>query len=134
MEKFIFSKDLKTDVSSIDFQHQILIEKINILTESVEIADNEKVLINLKDLVRFTKQHFMYEEMIFNNFNYKQTKAHHTRHIGLTNELDDLIKTLEDGNPINYNEIYSFLKNWLTNHIKIEDMSYLDFMRENKVP
>jgi hemerythrin-like metal-binding protein len=116
----------------IDEQHKILISII----QEVETAINAesysfKGLIEvLNRLEEYIKVHFSYEEALMTKFDYPEKEQHFTEHNELrfkilSTNLDYIEKSKDF-----YTETYTYLFNWLINHIMKIDKKLALFLTE----
>ncbi|MDN3685661.1 bacteriohemerythrin [Vibrio sinaloensis] len=84
----------------------------------------------VQGLIDYTANHFTYEETLFDQINYSQTQQHKDKHQQLVSEVLDFQKRVERGEDIG-DELMSFLKAWLTNHIMREDQAYSNEFKQN---
>ncbi len=73
------------------------------------------------------------EEKYFDQFNYPETTKHKAIHKKLLGQVSDVVNQINEGQDVNLIEVLSFLKNWLQNHILIEDKQYAPFLIKNGV-
>lgn len=120
---------LSVGIDSIDTQHQQLIIIINNLNDSMEKGHADEILSNILDeLTVYTKTHFVYEEKLFQEYDYPAGKYHANEHQTLIEHVELLKKKEENGELMLSLEIMNFLKEWITNHILKMDMAYASFL------
>lgn len=130
-----WNEKYETKITSIDRQHKKLVEYIN----KIDTLKNEKP--NNRDeisrvlgfLVEYCDSHFKYEESCFKNFKYEGEEEHKKVHEDLKAQVISFQKGYDSGTAELTDAIMSFLKNWLVNHICIEDFKYLDCFHEHKL-
>jgi hemerythrin-like metal-binding protein len=106
-------------------QHKGLIALINELhTAMLEGRANQVAGRILDDLVRYTENHFAYEESMLEKRGYPSLPDHHLQHQRLTAEVRDLRDKLRAGRLSVSLEVMKFLKDWLANHILSADQAY----------
>ena len=74
--------------------------------------------------------HFKYEEILFDQIGYQQTDEHMKKHSQLVERVLDFQKRVEKGEDIG-DELMQFLKNWLGQHIMIEDKAYAESFKQH---
>jgi len=120
-----WTEDLSVKIPSIDNQHKVLIKLINKFDESRTQGNANMVLKSiLKELVRYTQAHFLYEEALFTNFGYSESDNHKIAHVKLFEKVAQFDKAELAEDEELYSEISEFLNNWLYHHILKEDMAY----------
>jgi len=125
MASIEWNEDLSVKIPSIDKQHQVLIGLINKFDDAKQSGGANMVLKNiLKELVRYTQAHFIYEEALFTNYGYPESDNHKVAHVKLFEKVEKFNQAELDGNEDIYNEISEFLNSWLYQHILKEDMAY----------
>ncbi|MCB2181187.1 MAG: bacteriohemerythrin [Desulfobulbaceae bacterium] len=133
--KFItFSQEFSVGVSGIDDQHKKIMDFINQVHDAVKndspIADIKKIL---GDMAKFTVDHFATEEKYFDQFQYPETEKHKAVHKKLLTRVSDIITQINEGQDVNLIEVLTFLKDWLQNHILVQDKQYGPFLNEKGV-
>ncbi len=125
MAFFEWSEDLSVNVKEIDLQHKKLIEMINSLNEAMlakKGREAQKAAIDA--MVDYTVSHFTLEERYMSSFGYKDFPAHKVEHEKFTAKALDLKDRVNRAGFVLTLEIVSFLKQWLTGHIKGTDQRY----------
>ena len=112
-------------IPEIDHQHKGLIRLINDLHLAM-LERRAKLGLSaiLHSLVRYTEQHFQYEETMMKERKYSALAAHQQEHRDLTRQVKELQNRFDSGKLLITNEVMRFLKEWLTNHILQRDMAY----------
>ena len=87
----------------------------------------------LESLVGYTKTHFGYEERMFNQYKYPDTKAHMQKHKKLVSQVMEFYENFQSGDAVVDNELLAFLKDWLVTHIMGTDKEYTSFFIEKGV-
>lgn len=112
------------NVREIDLQHQKLIEMLNEFYGHIGKNSGEAFRTLLNSLVEYTQYHFSTEERYFAKFSYPDSKTHAEIHKQFTEKVLDVKNRLENGKLVLSLEITTFLKDWLTHHIKGADKAY----------
>ena len=125
-----WTHELELGFEEIDGQHQWLVHLTNRLHDelSQDLPRREAIGEVLEGLVDYTHNHFMVEEVMFEQHNYPETPAHKAEHDGFTRKATNLLLRFEGGEEITF-EAMGFLKAWLIHHICQVDRSYLPFFR-----
>jgi methyl-accepting chemotaxis protein/hemerythrin len=87
----------------------------------------------MAELVDYTVMHFGMEEKIFAQYGYKEETQHKAIHKKLVDQVLDYQKKLIAGDPTVSINLMTFLKDWLTGHIKGIDTKYVPFMKEHGI-
>lgn len=121
----------KTGYKRIDNQHKELINIINDLYEigvNRDITDDQiKKSFNsiIKRTVDYATYHFNYEENIMKAINYSVSKNHINKHRSFSLKIVEEVTKYENGDKLVIKDFIEFLKNWLINHILIEDKKFI---------
>ena len=126
-----WTPDLALGVEEIDSQHQELVRLTNALHDEISSASPHRETIHgiLEGLVDYTHNHFIVEEVLFQQHDYPETPAHQAQHNRFTEKAMDLLLRSEDGEEVS-TEALDFLKDWLVHHICRVDRAYLSFFQE----
>lgn len=135
MPFIVWSSKYETKINSIDRQHKKLVEYINKLDDLKKDEENNKVEILrvINYLVEYCDSHFKYEESCFRNYKYENEAEHIGHHEALKGQVIEFQKAFESGSTGLTDEVMSFLKNWLINHICGEDFKYLECFNSHKL-
>ena len=122
-----FSEEYRTGIAMIDGEHQTLFEitgKVySILKAGATEADSENLIEVLKELRRYTAEHFSDEEEYMRNVHYDGLEAQIRAHRTFIAELDDVDEDEIRKNTQEYvRSLLEFLLGWLINHILKVDM------------
>ena len=112
---------LSVNVREIDLQHQKLIDMINVFYEQ---NSGQAFRTLLDSLVEYTQYHFSTEEKYFQRFAFPDAVSHTEMHKIFTDKVLDVRSRLCQGKFVVSLEITTFLKDWLTHHIKETDKEY----------
>ena len=125
-----WTPDLALGVEEIESQHQELVRLTNALHDEISSASPHRETIHgiLEGLVDYTHNHFIVEEVLFQQHDYPETPAHQAQHNRFTGTAMDLLMRFEDGEEVSI-EALEFLKDWLVHHICKVDRAYLPFFR-----
>lgn len=125
MPLITWSETMSVGVARIDKEHQRLIELINLLHSEMTAGKSNEVMGHVLDqLIAYTKGHFAMEEGLFRTLNYPQGAEHKKEHDALTKKVVDLQAEFKAGKTFIGAPTLSFLREWLTQHILKQDMSY----------
>lgn len=129
MKEFMpWSDKLKLGVKMFDDEHKELVKLINKLYNAMKNNEGNTALIGILDeLVNYTVYHFDHEEEMFKKFGYERESEHVKIHQNLKNTAVDLKEKILAGEAVIGFNVISFLENWVTNHILVEDRKYVDF-------
>lgn len=125
-----WDEEFETGISEFDKHHKRLFSLINSLYRAIrKNRTQEDLQTILEELVNYTKYHFDAEEKAFKQFNYPEYDAHRRIHENLKKQVTDFLNDLKAGNTAISFNLLEFLKDWLFEHIKIEDKKYKKFLK-----
>jgi hemerythrin-like metal-binding protein len=119
-----WSQDISVGVHKIDNQHQFLfyvINKIERMGVDISGEELEKVVDSLSEYVQI---HFQTEEEYFSRYNYAEKEEHEKEHSAFVDKVISCRKRLDRQEPVATKDLYAFLAEWITNHIKGSDMKF----------
>ncbi|OAJ93225.1 bacteriohemerythrin [Vibrio bivalvicida] len=128
-----WSNQLDIGLDEINRQHQTLLHLINelyyLLKHNYGLSSIKRVV---QGLIDYTANHFAYEEILFEQIDYAQTKDHIEKHQHLVKQVLEFQSRVERGEEIG-DELMEFLKNWLRQHIMGEDKAYVEAFKNNNL-
>jgi hemerythrin-like metal-binding protein len=132
--KFIeWSRSFSVQVSKMDQEHQRLIDLINKLyTAMREGRGKEAIGSVLDELIEYTKTHFAHEEQLMRESGYAGYDDQKRAHEALINQVMETKQKLAAGAVLSQ-EVMSFLKSWLVNHIQGMDKNYGPVMNKKGI-
>ena len=116
---------MSVGVSSLDEQHKALIGLINILDEKEQTGDAVSHVIS--ELERYALEHFRDEEAMMAAAGYPDLETHKAEHRSFVDWLESVKGAYAAGGETRFyiaENVNTYLKGWLTNHILIIDMEY----------
>lgn len=119
-------------MTEIDEQHQALFSAINRLWATI-IGKGEAGAVRelLDELERYTISHFSAEEIFMRQMEYPDFDRHKKLHVMFTGRIAQEREAVAQGKSVSL-DLLHFLKDWLIEHILVEDQRYAAFCRENK--
>ena len=113
---------LSVGVKAIDDQHKKLVAILNKLTAGLAKGEGASVMQPvLGELVSYTVTHFNQEEALQRMHGYPGLAAHQKIHANLVGEVQKFQERLRKGEISLSVEVFGFLQDWLSKHIKGED-------------
>jgi len=129
MPLILWSDKYSVRINSIDTQHKKLIEIINKLHDSMSKGTSKDILNPiLQELIKYTIEHFAFEEALLKSHNYISLPTHKMEHDRFTKKVQGFQTDFEAGRASISIDIITFLKDWLLNHILKTDMNYSEFL------
>lgn len=114
-------------IPEIDEQHKTLFELINKLWDAlVKRSSIESQLLVIEGLEHYTIAHFAAEETLMRVIKYPKLDAHKQTHDKFVQRIAEEKTRLLAGNGLSLDVLY-FLKDWLVNHILVDDQDYAGF-------
>lgn len=136
MDKIKWEESYSVNNQEIDAQHQEWISIFNRL-HNVLISRNQDTIgtiaaDSLKAMLDYAECHFKLEEDYLKKINYPDFLAHRRLHRDFANQLYHYNNDINRGVLVLNTKLIKLMKNWLVNHINIEDKKYADFAASNK--
>lgn len=134
MGQIIWDDSLSVAIDLIDEQHKMLIERLNDLSSAVNTTKGvTEILKTLGFLIDYTDFHFTAEEGFMRKHDYPGLDVHVKQHEIFKGSLQNLVMDFEEEGatePLSAS-INTLLVNWLVNHIKVVDVLFGSFLKEN---
>jgi hemerythrin len=120
-----WSQEMSVGVPELDDDHRTLVGLINKLADAQDIDDAAVIEAVLDSLSTYVDEHFQREEEYMDSVGYPQLPEHRQKHRALTAQVEQIRLEFFLGNRDCLGEhTLAFLKEWLRQHILIEDMQY----------
>lgn len=137
MDKFIWNSNYETGIENIDFQHRILVERLNDIIELQAKGESQQHLFELIVFLEgYANYHFQTEEMIFKSFPYSNTRDHIASHNYFRKKIKNFKEKYDLQEEFIDIELINFLGNWLIEHILGTDKTmageYFDLLKEKR--
>ena len=122
MELIVWDPSFSVNVEFLDKQHQMLIQMINDLHNTI-LAGNEKDTVEklIGQLLTHAAMHFAREEHYFDQFGYPEADIHKKQHKDFEKKVSAFQADLKADRQSLSQDIMQFLSNWLVEHIKGSD-------------
>ena len=125
MSLFEWNSSYEFGIDDIDNQHRKLVRILNSLWDAYDSGSDRETIGNIIDeLVFYTKIHFNNEEKYMEEIEYGGLKDHRVIHRDLTSQVFKIQEDFKAGKAHVDGQLLDFLKNWLSNHILVEDKKY----------
>jgi hemerythrin len=133
-ELFVWDpKQLGLQVEEMDREHQVLIGMMNKLALRSEAGAAKAELRGLLDeLVKYTEKHFADEEAYMRSIQFPKLPSHQAIRRQLLTALGEHVQEFNTGPGQVSPKLLSFLKLWLSAHIRGIDMQYAEHSRMAK--
>jgi hemerythrin len=118
---------------AVDRQHQRLFELVNELHHGIISGHGRETMgPTLKALAGYTLEHFATEEGFMRSAGYAHYARHKAKHDQLAAQVKDLMAQYDAGSLALPGTLSKFLADWLTHHIKEEDMEMISWLRQKE--
>ncbi|MGZ8152876.1 MAG: bacteriohemerythrin [Methylovulum sp.] len=126
----IWNDTLVTGISTIDEQHQILINLFNEANTKLASNNNTEFLEQItRDMLSYALYHFETEEGLMQEYGYIEEADNHIRqHRNFSAKVVEIRNNIKAGILISREDLLSFLNNWLINHILSTDKELAAFL------
>lgn len=129
IQKLEWSKEFEIDIPVIDGQHRRIVDYINQLVESIQTSDRAVVSGVIHHLIDYTCSHFAFEEALLEEVSYAHLIPHQKTHALFTRRIHEMKDRFESGENVT-EELALLLRSWLIDHIKCDDASYADLVKQ----
>jgi hemerythrin len=122
-------EEFRTGITTIDKQHQQLVDMVNHLGRIREAAfenpKNRKAATGqvVAEMLSYSISHFAFEEELMHGANYKFFESHKRAHNLFVTRANEYKQRYTAGEDI-IDELFDMLNRWLFNHIRNDDMAY----------
>lgn len=117
-----WTPELAVGLAVVDQQHQGLFEAVNALHDAMQAGKGREELGRvLRFLRQYVLDHFKAEEAMMVASGYPNYEKHRRIHEALTAQVTDLDAKFSRGATMLSIEVLHFLRDWLVQHIQIED-------------
>ena len=125
MSLLAWNDSYSVGVKTIDQQHSGLFAIVNELHGAMMKGHAKSAVGPLLDkMVKYTVQHFAYEERMMEAAKYPGLGVHRKHHADLTRQVGEFMSRYKRGDGTLTIELLHFLSDWLTKHIQHEDKEY----------
>jgi hemerythrin len=124
MALIVWNDSYSVKVKEMDDQHRKLIDMINELHDAMKVGKGKEVIGKvLTGLTDYTRRHFASEESLMKLHGYPAYEEQKKAHNQLIIQVVEIQKKYNEG-LVQSQQIISFLKEWLINHIQGMDQKY----------
>lgn len=130
-----WTEKLNIGVPEIDSEHKYLITLVNGLHDKYCEGTFEADLAGaFLHLTNYTSRHFRNEEALMKVAGYPALKQHAREHELLSDQLSDLTEAFVSGNKNLSEDTMLFLRDWLLDHVMVQDMKIGTFVESHELP
>lgn len=124
-----WSDQYSVNIPSIDAQHRVLVDLLNVLHDSVQSGSSQTHLgALLQGLLDYTWEHFSYEERLFTQHAVPQADEHVAEHRKLAGQVLVFRYEFQNGTANIDVQLLDFLNKWLTEHVQGTDRAYSEHL------
>ncbi|WXR62777.1 bacteriohemerythrin [Peptostreptococcaceae bacterium AGR-M142] len=130
---YSWKDDYSVKITKIDQQHKKLFETFSILSSQMTKSSNKRELDKaINQCERAVLNHFKDEEKILKKCKYKNFDEHKHEHKQFAKKIKRKLKDFRYSNHTSEDifEVYSFLNDWLVDHIMDSDHKYIDDVKD----
>lgn len=121
-------------VTRCDDDHKKLFALMNTLHDAMSLGKGAKVVQQVvQELLEYTKFHFTAEEALLEQTGYPGLSAHRLQHQQFVKQIEQFQKDLEVSAVGKAVSVLTFLKDWLSKHIKQTDQKYSAHLNANGI-
>lgn len=133
--KIEWKEEYSVGVKKIDEQHKKMLNLISELKELLYEVDNTNEMRDLiQELIDYGRYHFATEESYFEQTNYPKKLTHQAYHGDYNEKISEFQQKYSKEKTVKIAfEIADFLEEWWINHIRYEDMKYMDWFKEHGI-
>jgi hemerythrin len=125
----MWREDFTVGHPELDDHHRTIISLLNDLYTATREGSSEEVVGGVVErLYHYTQYHFAREEDLMEKGDYPELAKHRMIHRWMTRKAEDLRKHHFQHGTEYTDKVFSFLKNWWTNHIQQLDRHYAPYV------
>ena len=123
MKKLEWTDAIAIGVKEIDDEHRSLIDYVNTTIEAIAKNKSHSTIMSaIQNLRKYTVFHFSNEERFMEKHQYKEYAQHCREHENLKKKVKDFQHRLYQDEKIDLDEVRTFFRHWLIEHIIHSDM------------
>ena len=129
-----WDESYRTGHRLVDKQHEKLFGIVNNLHDSIVAGTGKEILEpTLRELAKYTIDHFRDEEALMVSINYPMLPPHKAKHEALTRQVTELMGKFQEGKLVLSITLSSFLADWLRHHIKEDDKALIAYLKAHPI-
>lgn len=129
-----YTEEYSVKVKDMDDQHIRIFDYINkVHTELKLKSPIESLIPIMEDLLDFTTKHFAEEQILMKKIHYQGLSKQLSEHTALLSQVSDYVDKMKSGEEFDMIAVLVFLRDWLFDHIKVEDQKYSIPMNKNGI-
>jgi hemerythrin len=133
MKEAVHAKPLKTGEKATDTEHDLQLQLIDSLAESIEKeGDFSPARYVLHQFIEFSDMHFLSEQLVMRLHNYPGYEPHLEEHTKLMKKVRDIRNSIVRGDQKLSQELVEGLREWLLTHIATKDVAFGEFLKSKE--
>lgn len=133
MDRIEWDNSFLIGIAVIDRQHQKLFELANLFFEAMDMSKDKQLSRHiLQGLMTYVNVHFAAEEDEMRKMDYPRLAEHRAQHQELRQQVEERMAARAAGRPVDMADVADLLKQWLTQHIQVEDRKIGIFRRQQQ--
>ncbi len=134
MPLITWSTALSVKVTEMDNQHVKLIDLINKLHDAMRSGKaNDEVRVVVDQMINYAQSHFRDEEKLMLSNKYPGYNHQKSEHDAFIKKAQEFKQDLSIGKVAVSVSVSTYLKDWLTKHIQVEDRQYGPFFNSRGI-
>jgi hemerythrin len=130
MTEAVRGAPLKTGEKVIDSEHDLQLQLIDSLAESIEKGgDFSPARYVLDQFIEFSDMHFLSEQLVMRLHSYPGYEAHLEEHTQLMKRAREIRDSVIRGDQKIGGDLVEGLREWLLNHIATMDVAFGEFLK-----
>jgi len=121
LKEIIWDQDFSVGIQEIDEQHQMFIQKINLLISNSQVDREAGLLIQM---TQYAGEHFAMEEVLMSQYDYPDREAHIKEHKDFREKTVEFCLAVMDKEEGVSETTLKYLREWVVNHILKVDMAF----------
>jgi len=118
MDRIEWVPAFEVGVKTVDDQHRRLVGMLNALGKAIdETHGKDAIMAIVGEMKDYAQYHFQTEEQAMDATDYPRRSPHKQEHDSFIEEVLDAAEALESGGNVTPQEVWTFLRTWLTDHI-----------------
>lgn len=132
MPLIIWDATLETGHAEIDAQHKRWVAILNDLHDALMQASAKEIgqvtHHSLEAMLEYARYHFAFEEEYLARIQFPGLVEHRRLHKDFDAQLYEYHRDIDEGRTVLSSKVVKILKNWLLEHIAVEDQKYKQFL------
>lgn len=126
-----WDQSLDIGVEAMNREHREILDAMNVVYDSAQAGQSGPAMMaKIARLGDVTTRHFADEEAYLGRIGYPDLVNHKAIHKKLLDDFADHARTIAAANGVPTSAFFTFLRLWLSAHIKCIDLKYGDYSRK----